>query len=147
MATKEENIQRLRELATRLGRAPDVSGSAAELSQRVMEWEEEAEAEHLPAVENDSDESIVPPGIGQRSERVLIRALRTLHICAIDPDSNRELDMVMAGNPARISQHDVDELISGLFRLTRNRYDYVARNFAGGRGFPVRFIFHRCRCR
>ncbi len=43
MATKEENIQRLRELATRLGRDPDVSGSAAELSQRVMEWEEEAE--------------------------------------------------------------------------------------------------------
>ncbi|MBJ4473316.1 DNA packaging protein, partial [Salmonella enterica subsp. enterica serovar Kentucky] len=39
MATKEENIQRLRELATRLGRDPDVSGSAAELSQRVMEWE------------------------------------------------------------------------------------------------------------
>ncbi|HHA3666470.1 TPA: DNA-packaging protein FI [Salmonella enterica subsp. enterica serovar Orion] len=118
MATKEENIQRLRELATRLGRDPDVSGSAAELSQRVMEWEEEAEAEaeaeaeHLPAVENDSDESIVPPGIGQRSERVLIRALRTLHICAIDPDSTRELDMVMAGNPARISQHDVDELIA-----------------------------------
>ncbi|EJP8201053.1 DNA-packaging protein FI [Salmonella enterica] len=116
MATKEENIQRLRELATRLGRDPDVSGSAAELSQRVMEWEAEAEAEaeaeHLPAVENDSDESIVPPGIGQRSERVLIRALRTLHICAIDPDSNRELDMVMAGNPARISQHDVDELIA-----------------------------------
>ncbi|EHE5217561.1 DNA packaging protein [Salmonella enterica] len=112
MATKEENIQRLRELATRLGRDPDVSGSAAELGQRVMEWEEEAEAEHLPAVENDSDESIVPPGIGQRSERVLIRALRTLHICAIDPDSNRELDMVMAGNPARISQHDVDELIA-----------------------------------
>lgn len=66
MATKEENIQRLRELATRLGRDPDVSGSAAELSQRVMEWEEEAEAEHLPAVENDSDESIVPPGIGQK---------------------------------------------------------------------------------
>ncbi|EAV6404250.1 DNA packaging protein [Salmonella enterica] len=116
MATKEENIQRLRELATRLGRDPDVSGSAAELSQRVLEWEEEAEAEaeaeHLPAVENDSDESIVPPGIGQRSERVLIRALRTLHICAIDPDSNRELDIVMAGNPARISQHDVDELIA-----------------------------------
>ncbi len=38
---REENIQRLRELATRLGRS-DVSGSAAELSQRVMEWEEEA---------------------------------------------------------------------------------------------------------
>ncbi|HAK8870891.1 TPA: phage portal protein [Salmonella enterica] len=37
--------------------------------------------------------------------------------------------------------------ISGPFRLTRNRYDYVALNFAGGRGFPVRFILHCCRCR
>ncbi len=31
--------------------------------------------------------------------------------------------------------------------LTRNEYDYVALNFAGGRGFPVRFILHCCRCR
>lgn len=37
--------------------------------------------------------------------------------------------------------------IFGPFRLTRNRYDYVARNFSGGRAFPVRFIFHCCRCR
>ncbi|WP_411899281.1 DNA-packaging protein FI [Salmonella enterica] len=88
------------------------SGRAAELGRRVMEWEEESEAEHLPAVENDSDESIVPPGIGQRSERVLIRALRTLHICAIDPDSNRDLDLVMAGNPGRISQPDWDAPLS-----------------------------------
>ncbi|SUH00988.1 DNA packaging protein [Salmonella enterica subsp. enterica] len=70
----------------------------APLNSASVSWngKRKAEAEHLPAVENDSDESIVPPGIGQRSERVLIRALRTLHICAIDPDSNRELDMVMA---------------------------------------------------
>ncbi len=81
MATRRGNIQRLRELATRRS-CPDVSGSAAELSQRVMEWEEEAEAEHLPAVENDSDESIVPPGIGQIPSRYLSRALFTHYISA-----------------------------------------------------------------
>ncbi|EAO9182109.1 DNA breaking-rejoining protein, partial [Salmonella enterica] len=42
MATKEENIARLQELAVQLGREPDISGSAAEISQRVDEWEEEA---------------------------------------------------------------------------------------------------------
>lgn len=42
MATKEENIARLQELAVQLGREPDISGSAAEISQRVAEWEEEA---------------------------------------------------------------------------------------------------------
>ncbi|EAA3518976.1 hypothetical protein DP353_19040 [Shigella flexneri] len=33
MATKEENLKRLCELAERLGREPDVSGSAADISQ------------------------------------------------------------------------------------------------------------------
>lgn len=42
MATKEENVARLQELAVQLGREPDISGTAAEISQRVAEWEEEA---------------------------------------------------------------------------------------------------------
>lgn len=41
MATKEENLKRLRELAEMLGREPDVSGSAADIAQRVAELEEE----------------------------------------------------------------------------------------------------------
>ncbi len=41
MATKEENLKRLCELAERLGREPDVSGSAADIAQRVAELEEE----------------------------------------------------------------------------------------------------------
>ncbi|QGX88286.1 hypothetical protein BHJ80_14045 [Escherichia coli] len=41
MATKEENLKRLRELAASLGREPDISGSAADIAQRVAELEEE----------------------------------------------------------------------------------------------------------
>ncbi len=40
MATKEQNLKRLDELALILGREPDISGSAAEIAQRVAEWEE-----------------------------------------------------------------------------------------------------------
>lgn len=34
MATKEQNLKRLDELALILGREPDISGSAAEIAQR-----------------------------------------------------------------------------------------------------------------
>ncbi|EER9977653.1 DNA-packaging protein FI, partial [Escherichia coli] len=44
MATKEENQKRLRELAGLLGREADMSGSAADIAQRVSEWEEELAA-------------------------------------------------------------------------------------------------------
>lgn len=41
MATKEENLNRLRQLAGLLGREADMLGSAADIAQRVSEWEEE----------------------------------------------------------------------------------------------------------
>ncbi|EKY6478949.1 DNA-packaging protein FI, partial [Escherichia coli] len=44
MATKEENLNRLRQLAGLLGREADMSGSAADIAQRVSEWEEELAA-------------------------------------------------------------------------------------------------------
>ena len=44
MATKEQNLKRLDELALILGREPDISGSAAEIAQRVAEWEEEIQS-------------------------------------------------------------------------------------------------------
>ena len=37
MATKEENLNRLRQLAGLLGREADMSGSAADIAQRVSE--------------------------------------------------------------------------------------------------------------
>ncbi|EIL6850521.1 DNA-packaging protein FI, partial [Escherichia coli] len=41
MATKEQNLKRLGELSRILGREPDMSGSAADIAQRVAELEEE----------------------------------------------------------------------------------------------------------
>ncbi|EOF5838404.1 DNA-packaging protein FI [Salmonella enterica] len=115
MATKEENIARLQELAVQLGRDPDISGSAAEISQRVAEWGEEVGG--MPDGENAETTASDPqdePGAVKSSLHssgfVLIRAVRTLHIHALAADSDRVLDTVLAGEPARISARYVDEL-------------------------------------
>ncbi len=115
MAIKEENIARLRELAVQLGREPDISGSAAEIRQRVAEWEEEADG--MSAGENaetTADDPQDEPGTVKSSLHssgfVLIRAVRTLHINALAMDSDRVLDTVLAGDPARIPAKYVDEL-------------------------------------
>ncbi|EDA3111888.1 DNA breaking-rejoining protein [Salmonella enterica subsp. enterica serovar Sandiego] len=118
MATKEENIARLQELAVQLGREPDISGSAAEISQRVDEWEEEAGG--VPAGEN-AETTASDPLDGEEAAKndlsglhlsgfVLIRATRTLHIHALAADSDRILDTVQAGDLARIQEIYVDEL-------------------------------------
>ncbi len=44
MATKEQNLKRLDELALILGREADMAGSAADIAQRVSEWEEEMQS-------------------------------------------------------------------------------------------------------
>ncbi|EHJ9864216.1 DNA breaking-rejoining protein [Salmonella enterica] len=115
MATKEENIARLQELAVQLGRDPDISGSAAEISQRVAEWEEEVGG--MPDGENAETTASDPqdePGAVKSSLHssgfVLIRAVRTLHIHALAADSDRVLETVPAGGPARIPARYVDEL-------------------------------------
>ncbi|ATI90363.1 DNA breaking-rejoining protein [Salmonella enterica] len=115
MATKEENIARLQELAVQLGRDPDISGSAAEISQRVAEWEEEVGG--MPDGENAETTASDPqdePGAVKSSLHssgfVLIRAVRTLHIHALAADSDRVLETVPAGEPARIPARYVDEL-------------------------------------
>lgn len=115
MATKEENVARLQVLAVQLGREPDISGSAAEISQRVAEWEEEAggmsdeeDAETTADISRDEPES-AKSGI-PLSGFVLIRAVRTLHVHALSADSDRVLDTVQAGTPARIPAIYVDEL-------------------------------------
>ncbi|EIF0467130.1 DNA breaking-rejoining protein [Salmonella enterica] len=115
MATKEENIARLQELAVQLGRDPDISGSAAEISQRVAEWEEEAggmpDGENTETTASDpQDESGAVKSSLHSSGFVLIRAVRTLHIHALAADSDRVLETVPAGEPARISARYVDEL-------------------------------------
>ncbi|HGP2816518.1 TPA: DNA-packaging protein FI [Salmonella enterica] len=116
MATKEENVARLRELAVQLGREPVISGSAAEISQRVAEWEEEAggisdkeDTETSADISQDEPESV--KSNTHLSGFALIRAVRTLHIHALATDSDRILDTVQAGDSARIPAIYVDELV------------------------------------
>ncbi|EBY1954374.1 DNA breaking-rejoining protein [Salmonella enterica] len=115
MATKEENTARLQELAVQLGREPDISGSAAEISQRVAEWEEEAggmtsgEPAETTAGAPQGEPGAVKSSL-HSSGFVLIRAVRTLHIHALAADSDRILDTVQAGDSARIQEVYVDEL-------------------------------------
>lgn len=54
MATKEENQKHLRQLAGLLGREADMSGSAADIAQRVSEWEEELAASCSAAYPHDA---------------------------------------------------------------------------------------------
>ncbi|EAB8478530.1 DNA breaking-rejoining protein [Salmonella enterica] len=109
MATKEENVARLQELAVQLGREADISGTAAEISQRVAEWEEEAGG--MPDGEHTETTADASSNIYLSSEFVLIRALHTLHIDALAADSDRVLDTVQAGDSARIPAIYVDELV------------------------------------
>ncbi|EGV2901703.1 DNA breaking-rejoining protein [Salmonella enterica] len=115
MATKEENVARLQVLAVQLGREADISGSAAEISQRVAEWEEEAGG--MPDGRNAETTADAPQGeLGSEKSSIhlsgfaLIRAVRTLHIHALAADNDRVLDTVQAGDSARIPAIYVDEL-------------------------------------
>ncbi|MBN0438371.1 hypothetical protein JTM67_38495, partial [Pseudomonas aeruginosa] len=65
--SKETDLKRLQELATALGRTPDLSGSAADIRQRVAEWEEEALA--LSGDEGDgSDDNTIDGELITRTE-------------------------------------------------------------------------------
>lgn len=124
MATKEENIQRLQVLAVQLGRAPDISGTAAEISQRLLEWEEEVaslsdiEGEggegELPFVAVSTSDDGITEDMPPLANWVTVMAVRTLHIhaIAIAIDNERELDMVQAGEAARIPARYLDELLA-----------------------------------
>ncbi|EPS8085100.1 DNA-packaging protein FI [Salmonella enterica subsp. enterica serovar Newport] len=117
MATKEENTARLQELAVQLGREPDISGSAAEIRQRVAEWEEEAggmpDGENTETTTGDSQGELgsAKSNLHLSSGFVLIEAVCTLHIDALASDSDRVLDIVQAGTSARIPAIYVDELV------------------------------------
>lgn len=110
MAAKDDNIRRLQELAVLLGRKADISGSAAEIQQRVMEWEEEASdldggaGEIAPAGSNTSAGEEGPTGW------VEVRALKTIHIPALTLDGREISDAVTAGAKVQIQERHFHEL-------------------------------------
>ncbi|ECJ2443424.1 TPA: DNA breaking-rejoining protein [Salmonella enterica] len=120
---KKDDVKRLQELATMLGREADISGSTAEIRQRLDEWEEEAGSQsdtddsvgaadqqvNEPAVSGDAEDS-KDDNANSAIRMVLIRAQRTLHIDALSADSDRPVEVVKEGEMARISADLLDEL-------------------------------------
>jgi hypothetical protein len=122
MATKEENIVRLRELAIALGREVDTSGSAMDISQRVMEWEEELEAGNDggghddPRADHGSGKSqVYQAGTGGEEipdSWVVVRIVKTIHTEAMTMDGRVINDLVKAGTTVRIPKTNLLELES-----------------------------------
>lgn len=106
MATKEQNIARLKELGALLGREVDTSGNAAEVAQRVAEWEEEVadgpgETVDIPPVSvAKQDSQQVNPGTN--SGLVRVRMLYTVHLDAVADDSDNVVALALKGTCVRI---------------------------------------------
>ncbi|HDP0319402.1 TPA: DNA breaking-rejoining protein [Salmonella enterica subsp. enterica serovar Concord] len=118
METKEENVKRLQELAVMLGRDADLSGSAADIRQRVAEWEEEAGTGDEAGENNGDHDAGVEVTVADAthlSTMVTVTANHTLHVHALEAGSERKIELLQAGSSARISAAFLDEMLgSGL---------------------------------
>ena len=111
--TKPQMVARLRDLANVLGRDADVTGSSAEIAQRLAEWEEEA------AVAS-GDDNTVSHGDGDAAEhgsslcdeRVLVRMLLTAHMDAWDKSGDQRLEFAQAGDVVMVASSVLDGLVS-----------------------------------
>ncbi|EGF1626180.1 DNA-packaging protein FI [Escherichia coli] len=123
MATKEQNLKRLDELSRILGREPDISGSAAEIAQRVAELEEELDdtddtaGQDIPlspenALTGHENElvSAHPETVIDTAALVKVVALVTLHIDAFHATRDEPVAFVLPGTAFRISASVADAM-------------------------------------
>ncbi|MCX3082832.1 DNA-packaging protein FI [Klebsiella michiganensis] len=116
--SREIDLQRLQELATVLKRTPDLSGSAADIRQRVAEWEEEALA--LTGDEDDGGEGVSnigelisgTEGMQSSSGWRRVKARQTLHFHAREVDSDRSKELILAGEMACVPEALLGQLIA-----------------------------------
>ncbi|HBQ0110907.1 DNA packaging protein FI [Klebsiella pneumoniae subsp. pneumoniae] len=116
--SKETDLKRLQELATALGRTPDLSGSAADIRQRVAEWEEEALA--LSGDEGDgSDGNIIDGELITRTEEKptasgwrRVKARQTFHAHAREVDSDRRKELILLDEVVRVPEAVLARLIA-----------------------------------
>lgn len=119
MATKEQNIARLKELAVILAREPEINGTAAEIAYRVAEWEEEAavmaEAGHHDDGQTGNvvlDEPVPQnPRKTDGGELVRVRMLRTVHLCAMADQLDDEVLLAVKDRIVRIPAEKVEKLV------------------------------------
>ncbi|MCQ5984055.1 DNA-packaging protein FI, partial [Escherichia coli] len=101
--------ERLQELAVILGREADISGSKADLEQRLAEWEEEAAGfDGKEEVGNDAS------GDGMHSEQGLarVRMLKTAHMPACDAVTGKMLMFARASSVVLVNEATVPALLA-----------------------------------
>ncbi|EIA5320587.1 DNA-packaging protein FI [Escherichia coli] len=105
MATKEENLNRLRELAGLLGREADMSGSAADIAQRVSEWEEELAASREGIMygnergpeQNHTDDGEQLHNTDATDDVKAVRVRKCLHVMGYCPETGRPVELALRG--------------------------------------------------
>ena len=111
MATKEQNLKRLDELALILGREPDISGSAAEIAQRVAEWEEEMQS-------SGDDVQVMNMDIRERETaahdvREETSGATCLHLCGVDGETGESVELADVGRVILIMSSDAKTHVDG----------------------------------
>ena len=131
MATKEQNLKRLGELSRILGREPDMSGSAADIAQRVAELEEELDdtddiaGQDTPlspenALTGHENEvvSAQPDTVIDTAALATVVALVTLHTDALHATRDEAVAFVLPGTAFRVSAGVAAEMTErGLARM------------------------------
>ncbi|ELS8084267.1 DNA-packaging protein FI [Escherichia coli] len=131
MAKKDENLKRLKELSELLGREPDMSGSAADIAQRVAELEEELDDTDDAAGQDTSvspenaltghENEVVsaqPDTVIDTAALVTVVALVTLHTDALHATRDEPVDFVLPGTAFRVSAGVAAEMTEhGLARM------------------------------
>ena len=95
MATKEENLNRLRQLAGLLGREADMSGSAADIAQRVSEWEEELAVSPEGIMHTDDGEQLNNTDAPDDVKAVRVR--KCLQVMGYCPETGRPVELALRG--------------------------------------------------
>ncbi|MEO9372732.1 DNA-packaging protein FI [Pseudomonas aeruginosa] len=115
---KEQNLKRLDELALILGREPDISGSAAEIAQRVAEWEEEMQSsgDDVQVMNMDIRErETAAHDVREETSGALtrIRVLTCLHLCGVDGETGESVKLADVGRVILIMSSDAKTHVDG----------------------------------
>ncbi|EGA1367352.1 DNA breaking-rejoining protein [Escherichia coli] len=114
MMTKEQMTERLQELAVILGREADISGSKADLEQRLAEWEEEAECIHqTDEISDEISEVQKTEKVTQNATNLVrVRMKVTAHLCAFDEHGTRRVEFALAGQIVSLESHRLASVIA-----------------------------------
>ncbi|OSL95260.1 DNA-packaging protein FI [Escherichia coli] len=114
--TKEQMTERLQELAVVLGREADISGSKADLEQRLAEWEEEAagldEAAGPGAVFDDTSDTSSSEEMHFDRGLVRVRMLKMVHMPACDAVTGKMLIFAPAFGVVLVNEATVPALLA-----------------------------------